>query len=109
VTPNVLLVHNIQQAKGVIDAASKTSAKLVVVYGHDHKASVKKKGSITLVDVGTSGASSYADIGNNAQSPYTFQILEMADGSTPRLVSVDTLTYAGVDGTATVEHIPINN
>jgi predicted phosphodiesterase len=108
VKPDVLLVHSHRQAQGVIDYAIKTGQRLVVVYGHDHKASVKEDGSVTSVDVGSSGASGFKHIADDPKSPYTFQILEIADGSDPHLVSVTTVFYKGVGQDEVIEYKPIN-
>ncbi len=60
----VLLVHDLAQATGVLAAAKEAGDDLVVAYGNDHVAGVRRDGSVTLVDAGTGGASGYEDIGS---------------------------------------------
>ena len=80
---------------------------LTVVYGHDHVASVKRDGTVTLVDAGTSGASGYLTLGQEGSPPYTFQILDFSREPEPRLLSVTTMSYEGLYGKSTATYTPI--
>ena len=61
--PQVFLVHDFAEARAIVDYAKAKALPLTVVYGHDHVASVKRDGTVTLVDAGTSGASGYLTLG----------------------------------------------
>lgn len=106
--PDLILVHNLRQAEAIIDTAEKEKLDMAVVYGHDHKAKLEKVEKTLLVDVGTSGASGFEDIGYDPTSPYTFQILEFSKASDPVLLAVTTLTFRGVAGKTTIEYTPVN-
>jgi predicted phosphodiesterase len=105
--PNVFLVHDLREAQAIVDYAKAEALPLTVVYGHDHVASVKTDGSVTLVDVGTSGASGYLTLGQEGSPPYTFQILDFSREAKPRLLSVTTMAYEGLYGKATATYTPI--
>jgi predicted phosphodiesterase len=105
--PDLLLVHNLKQAEGIIEETKKNKGNLVVVYGHDHKASVKKDEGITLVDVGSSGASGFGEVGYNPESPYAFQIVEFTTAGTVELYSVTTITFNGVGKTVDIKYEPM--
>ena len=105
--PDVVLVHDVAQADGVIAAARSEGRQLVVMHGHSHVASVSREGSVTVVDGGTAGASSIIALGAAPNTPYTFQIVEFAaDGGIMRPVAVITLSYIG-DGRSRVEYQPL--
>ena len=106
--PDVLVVHNIIQANGVIDVAKTTKTNMTVIYGHDHKVSHKIDGLINLIDCGTGGASGFDEIGRNPTSSYTFQILEFSQGTQPVLTGVTTLGFDGLNGSSSVNYDPIN-
>ena len=106
--PQVIAVHDIRQAGGVIELAKKENQPLTVVFGHDHLASVKKEGSVNLVGCGTGGASGFDEIGRNPDTPYTYQILDFSRGTEPILQSVTTLSFEGLNGTSTATYTPIN-
>jgi hypothetical protein len=94
--PDVMLVHNKAQAVEVIKEAKDKDEQLIVVYGHDHKTACEQKGSVTLVDVGTSGASGFGDTGFDPNSPYNFQILEFHISATDRHVLVKSIDFYGI-------------
>ncbi|MEI6237190.1 MAG: metallophosphoesterase [Candidatus Saccharibacteria bacterium] len=106
--PDVLIVHNIAQAQGVINVAKSTNQNLTVVYGHDHAIGHKTEDLINLIDCGTGGASGFDEIGRNPNSSYTFQILEFSTGSLPVLTGVTTLGFNGLNGSSSVTYDPIN-
>jgi predicted phosphodiesterase len=105
--PQVLLVHDLAEARPIVDYAKEEQLPLTVVYGHDHVASVKRDGSVTLVDGGTSGASGYLALGQATSPPYTFQILDFSKGASPRLLSVTTMSYEGLYGRSSATYTPI--
>ena len=105
--PDVVLVHDVAQADGVIAAARSESSQLVVMHGHSHVVSLSREGSVTVVDGGTAGASSIIALGAAPNTPYTFQIVEFAaDGGIMRSMAVTTLSYIG-DGRSRVEYQPL--
>jgi predicted phosphodiesterase len=105
--PQVFLVHNLAEARPVIDYAKEQGLALTVVYGHDHVASVKREGTVTLVDGGTSGASGYLTLGQEGSPPYTFQILDFSKEPSPRLLSVTTMSYESLYGRSSATYTPI--
>ena len=105
--PQVFLVHDLAEARAIVDYAKQQRLPLTVVYGHDHVASVKREGTVTLVDAGTSGASGYLTLGQATSKPYTFQILDFSKEPVPRLLSVTTMSYEGLYGRSTATYTPI--
>ena len=105
--PQVFLVHDFAEARAIVEYAKAEGLSLTVVYGHDHVASVKTDGSVTLVDAGTSGASGYLTLGQEGSPPYTFQILDFSKEPSPRLLSVTTLSYESLFGKSTATYTPI--
>ncbi|MFA5197142.1 MAG: metallophosphoesterase [Patescibacteria group bacterium] len=97
--PQVIVVHDISQAKGIIEEAKKQNVNLTVVFGHDHKTSVTQDGCVTLVGCGTSGASGFDGAGRDPYAPNEFQILHFSQGSNPCLIMVTTLSYIGKSDT----------
>jgi predicted phosphodiesterase len=106
-SPEIFLVHNIAQARPVVEYAKSRHVPLTVVYGHDHVPSVKRDGSVTLVDGGTSGASGYLALAKPGATPYSFQILDFSKGAGHRLLSVTTMSYEGLYGRSTATYTPI--
>ncbi len=106
--PQVIAVHDIRQAEGVIELAKKQNQPLTVIFGHDHLASVKKDQSVNLIGGGTGGASGFDEIGRKPDTPYTYQILDFSRGPAPILLSVTTLSFEGLTGTSTATYTPIN-
>lgn len=102
--PQILLVHKKEQAADVIAEAKKTGQDLVVVYGDDHKASLTEEAGVTLIDIGTSGASGYANIDHD---PYTFQVLDFSNTEVPKPLYVTTFTISP-NGKVTIERAPID-
>ncbi len=118
VKPPLLVVHEKQQATGVIAWARAHGEALAVAYGHDHIPSVERDGSVTLVDAGTGGASGYGEVGQTpakaigsidrpSQTLYTFQLLDFSTGDTPGLLSVTTMQYTGLAGVSAALYTPI--
>jgi len=105
--PQVFLVHDFAEARPIVDFAKAQGLSLTVLYGHDHVASVKREGTVTLVDAGTSGASGYLTLGQEGPPPYTFQILDFSREPEPRLLSVTTMSYEGPYGKSTAIYTPI--
>ncbi len=105
--PQVFLVHDFAEARAIVEYAKERGLSLTVVYGHDHVASVKRDGTVTLVDAGTSGASGYLTLGQEGSPPYTFQILDFSREPEPRLLSVTTMSYEGLYGRSTATYTPI--
>jgi len=105
--PQVLLVHELDEARPIIDWAKQHKQPLTVAYGHDHVAGVRRDGLVTLVDAGTGGASGYLDLAHDPNLPYTFQILDFSRGPRPRLVAVTTMSYTGLGGKSTATYTPI--
>ncbi len=108
IQPQVVVVHDIRQAEGIIEKAKKEKISLTVVFGHDHLTSIKKDGTVNLVGCGTAGASGFDEIGRNPDSPYTFQVLDFSQGTNPKLLMVTTLSYEGQSGKLTATYTPIN-
>ncbi len=114
--PQILLVHDIRQALATIDAAEEADRDLLVAYGNDHVAGLRRQGSVVLVDAGTAGASGYESIGSaderqvaepaaGSRDVYTFQLVDFSRAGTPHLVGVTTLSYSG-DGRTVVSYTP---
>jgi len=89
--PDMVVVHNIDQAKDVINLAKTEKRHLTVVYGHDHAVSFKSDGTVSLVDCGTGGASGLDGISRN--TVYTFQVLDFSADLQPRLIGIWTLEF----------------
>jgi len=104
--PDILLVHDIRQAEGVIDLAEEAGEPLVVAYGHDHVLAVTRRGSVVLVDPGTAGASGYGSLGRGEEIPYSFQLLDFALDDVTRLVAVTSVSYSR-DGRSRIDYRPI--
>lgn len=118
-TPQVLLVHDVRQAADVIEARRDGGATIVIAYGNDHVAGVRRDGDLVLVDAGTAGASGYEAVGaaspaaDEAADPavggrnqYTFQLLDFSRGARPEPVAVTTLSYSG-SGRIGIEYTPL--
>lgn len=108
--PQVLLVHDVGQAEGVIATAKAEGEAVVVAFGNDHVAGIHRYGSVTLVDAGTAGASGYQAVGADppgagGRDAYAFQLLDFSRESPPRLLGVTTLSFAR-DGRTVVEYTP---
>lgn len=114
--PQVVLVHDLRQADDTVALAREDERRLVVAYGNDHVGSVRRQGSVVLVDAGTAGASGYEAIGASSpastQEPpahgrdvYTFQLIDFSRDATPKLAAVTTLSY-GRDGRTVVSYVP---
>jgi predicted phosphodiesterase len=104
--PEVLAVHDVRQAEGVVDWAVEGDVPLTVVYGNDHVPAVTTDGTVVLVDAGTGGASGYEQIGAQRGDWYTFVLLDFARDGEGGLVAVTTLAYS-VDGRSRVEYLPM--
>jgi predicted phosphodiesterase len=110
--PDVLAVHDLRQADGVVAWATESAVPLTVVYGNDHVPAVTRDGSVTLVDAGTGGASGYEQIGARRGDWYTFALLDYArdgdagGGAGGGLLAVTTLAYS-IDGRSRVEYLPV--
>ncbi len=106
--PDIVVVHEIAQAKGVIEAAKAANQPLTVVYGHDHLVKHSADGSVNLIDCGTSGAWGFEKISANPSTAYTFQILDFSSGPNPMLTGVWTLEFYGLDDGTSIRYFPIN-
>jgi predicted phosphodiesterase len=104
--PDVLMVHDIRQAERTVELAEEAGEPLVVAYGHDHVLSVSRRGSVVLVDPGTSGASGYGSLGRGEEIPYTFQLLDFSLEGETRLVAVTSVSYAA-DGRTSIDYQPL--
>ena len=117
--PQVVLVHDLRQAADTIALAREAGENVVVAYGNDHVAGVRREGSVTLVDAGTAGASGYQAIGSaspaaadsgepapDSRHQYTFQLLDFSRSADPQPVGVTTLSYAG-DGRIVIAYTPL--
>ncbi|MFA4966375.1 MAG: metallophosphoesterase family protein [Thermoleophilia bacterium] len=120
--PQVLLVHDLRQAQGVAAAAKAAGEVVLVAYGNDHVAGVRRDGSVLLVDAGTAGASGYEQIGAGSASAaaaggspepaaelrdrYTFQLLDYSREAAPQVLAVTTVSYA-LDGRTVVDYTPL--
>ena len=105
--PQVLIVHDASEASSVIAYARDHGQRLTVIHGHDHVASVHQEGSVTIVDTGTGGGGGYGELGADPTSEYTFQLLDFSQGADPRLLSVTTMRYTGLQGKSSAEFTPI--
>jgi len=106
--PQVVVVHDIRQAEGIIEKAKAERVALTVVFGHDHQTSITQEGTVNLIGSGTGGASGFDEIGRNPDSPYSFQILDFSQGTNPKLLMVTTLSYDVESGKLTAIYTPIN-
>lgn len=104
--PNLVVVHELAQAKDVIDLAKAKNINLTVVYGHDHVVGHKTDGSVTLVDSGTGGASGLDGVGRGVA--YTYQILDFSSGHNPKLTAILTLEFYDLKHVKSVVLYPIN-
>ena len=104
--PEILLVHDVRQARQVVALAETRDAPLVVACGNDHRAAVERRGPVTIVNAGTAGASGYGALGRGEPAAYTAQLLHFGAGTPRRLRRVTTLSYwPGGRSTAVVEPI----
>lgn len=104
--PEILLVHDVRQARQVVALAETGDAPLVVACGNDHRAAVERRGPVTIVNAGTAGASGYGALGRGEPAAYTAQLLHFAAARPRRLRRVTTLGYwPGGRSTAVVEPI----
>jgi predicted phosphodiesterase len=105
--PDVIVVHELAQAKDVIAAAKASDQPLTVIYGHDHLVGHSFDGSVNLVDSGTGGAWGFDKISEDPKTPYTFHILDFSEGPTPRLTGIWTLQFYGLNDGTSVRYYPI--
>ena len=104
--PEIFLVHDVRQARGVVAVAESRGAPLVVACGNDHRAAVERRGPVTIVNAGTAGASGYGALGRGEPAEHTAQLLHFGAGPPCRLRRVTTLSYRpGGRSTAVVEPI----
>lgn len=106
--PQVVVVHNVEQAKDIIAEAKADNSRLVVVFGHDHLLSLKTEGTVTLIGGGTSGAGGYDAKGRDPNLPYTYQILEFSSGSDSHLTGVARVSYYDQNGRYVADYTPID-
>ncbi len=106
-TPQVVLFHDVGQAKDVIRWAEKKDVLLTVLHGHDHVPSVEQEGSVTILDPGSGGASGFEQLGRDPDTPYQFQVVEFSSDGTPEPVAVITLGYEGLEGASSAEYLPL--
>lgn len=106
--PDIVVVHEIAQAKDVIEAAKAANQPLTVIYGHDHLVGHSSDGSVNLIDCGTSGAWGFEKIKEDPSKAYTFQILDFSSGPEPRLTGVCTIEFYGLNNGTSVRYYPIN-
>ncbi len=106
--PQILLVHKKEQAADIVAEAEEADQKLAVVYGDDHQVGIARQGKVTLVDVGSSGASGYEQKGKDPDIPYTFQILGFSKEEVPELLSVTTLKFKELKGDPIIEYVPVD-
>ena len=111
-TPNVVVVHKLDQATGVIDLAKADKRNLTVVYGDDHKVGHKTERTVSLIDCGTGGAAGENEIPGGEEvsggTSYTFQILCFSSGPNPKLVGVWTLEFDRLDRGGSQHYYSIN-
>jgi predicted phosphodiesterase len=105
-TPPVVVFHDIGQAKDVVDWAESDAVRMTVLHGHDHVQSVEQRGSVVVLDPGSGGASGFEQLGRDPGTPYQFMVVELSSGAVPRLLSVTTLSYQGVEGQSSAEYLP---
>ncbi|MEE4275991.1 MAG: metallophosphoesterase family protein [Thermoleophilia bacterium] len=104
--PEILLVHDVRQAREVVTLAETRGTPLVVACGNDHRAAVERRGPVTIVNAGTAGASGYGALGRGEAVAYTAQLLHFGAGPHRRLRRVTSLSYCpGGRSTAVVEPI----
>jgi predicted phosphodiesterase len=106
-TPDVVVFHDVGQARRVIAWARRHEVPLTVLRGHDHVTSVEEQGSVLVLDPGSGGASGFEQLGRDPGTPYEFQIIEFSTGASPRPLAVTTLRYTGLDGKSTAEYQPL--
>ncbi|MCX6728407.1 MAG: hypothetical protein NTV39_01400 [Candidatus Saccharibacteria bacterium] len=103
--PDVIVVHELAQAKEAIELARADKRNLTVVYGHDHKVGHKTEGTVNLIGSGTSGASGLDGVSRSAS--YSFQVLCFSSGPNPKLVGVWTLEFDRLDRGGSQHYYPI--
>jgi predicted phosphodiesterase len=105
-TPDVLLVHDLRQARAALDLTEKSGEPLVVACGHDHSVGVERRGPVTVVNGGTTGAGGHESLGRGESLAYTALLLDFTPGPRSRLRQVTTLEYVpGGRSRATFEPI----
>ena len=102
----MVLVHDLKQARLVAEAARERGDQLIVAYGNDHVAGVRRDGGVTFVDAGTGGASGYEDIGGGRGDDNTFQLIDFSRGERVEPLAVTTLRITQ-DGRTLVEYTPL--
>ena len=107
-SPDVVVVHELAQAKDVIEVTKADNQPLTVIYGHDHIAKHSTDGSVNLIDSGTGGAWGFEKIKENPSTVYSFQILDFSSGLNPKLTGVWTLEFYGLNNGTSVRYYPIN-
>lgn len=101
--PDIAAVHSSEGARGVAGLVA------VLVYGHDHKASIQQVGGTVIVDAGTSGANGIRALETKGATPYSVAMLHFStgegdgDGERPRLVAADAIRIYGPGGKLTLE------
>ena len=107
VRPEVLIVHDPSQADAVTRWAQDHNERLSVIHAHTHEPSVTERGTVTVVDPGTGGASGYESVGRDPEAMYTFQLLEFSREEPTRLLAVVTMSYSGLTGPSSVSYEPV--
>jgi predicted phosphodiesterase len=106
--PQVVVVHDLDQAKDVVELANSTKQRLTVVYGHSHEIDLQTEGMVTLVNCGTGGASGFEKQDKEPGKPYTYVALEFSNDSNPSLLAVVKVTYSDEDDQYITERKPID-
>lgn len=104
--PQVVLVHDRRQATDTMASAKDEGASVVIAYGNDHVAGVRRDDGIVEVDAGTAGASGYEAIGSASsraamgeelapglRDVYAYQLIDFARADPSRLTAVTTVVY----------------
>lgn len=96
--PDIVAVHNPRTAESLIGKVP------VVLAGHTHTLVVRKRGTTTYINAGTSGAAGVRGFQSREDVPYTVALLHFrgeggqTDERGYRLQAVDTITVSGRSG-----------
>ncbi len=103
---NLVVVHDLSQADGIVGLAQTDKRNVTVVYGHDHTVGHKTVGTVSLVDCGTGGASGLDGISRG--TVYTYQILNFSSEPNPRLTGILTLEFYDLKHLKSMNYTSVN-
>lgn len=100
--PDVLMVHSNRVAERLEGVAP------VVLYGHNHRAAVLRKGGTVFVDAGTTGAAGARYFQAPDGVPYSAVVLHFSREHRGHLLAADVLQVRGTEGEFTLQRYTLN-